>query len=61
MKYDVMMRDRKGKITLYKTCPNRAYAVTVARAENTAQYAKGIYIADPRFVEYYAVPHKDKT
>ena len=59
-KYDVVMR-KNGKDTLYKVCPNKAYACTVAREENTAQYMKGIYIADPRFVNYIARPHKEEA
>lgn len=58
MKYDVMKKARNEEVVLYKTCPNRAYAYTVATLENTAQYTKGIYITDPRFVNYYIVIHK---
>lgn len=56
--YDVMMKAKNGKAVLYKTCPNKAYACTVARGENTAQYVKGIYITDAKFVNYYVKMHK---
>ena len=60
-KYDVMKKNRKGEILLYKVCPNRGYAYVVATNENTNQYAKRIYIADPRFVDYYIRPHKENA
>ena len=60
-KYDVMKKNRKGEILLYKVCPNRGYAYVVATNENTKQYAKGIYIADPRFVDYYIRLHKENA
>ena len=57
-KYDVMKKEKNSKAVLYKTCPNKGYARVVASGENSAQYAKGIYISDPRFVDYYVVMHK---
>jgi hypothetical protein len=33
----------------------------VATGENTKQYAKGIYITDPRFVNYYVRIHKENV
>ena len=56
--YDVMMKTKGGKPVLYKTCPSKGYARVVAADENTKQYAKGIYIGDVRFVDYYVVMHK---
>ena len=56
--YDVMMKAKGEEPKLYKVCPNKGYARVVASGENTAQYAKGIYIGDPRFVDYYVVAHK---
>ena len=56
--YDVMKKTKNGEAVVYKTCPNKAYACTVARGENTAQYAKGIYITDAKFVNYYVKMHK---
>lgn len=61
MKYEVVKQNKKGEILLYKVCPNRGYAYTVATGENTKQYAKGIYIADPRFVNYYVRIHKENA
>lgn len=56
--YDVMMKAKGEEPKLYKVCPSKAYACVVAREENTAQYMKGIYITDPRFVNYYPVMHQ---
>ena len=56
-KYDVM-KTENGKTTLYKVCPNRAYACVVARGENTAQYNKGIFIGNPNFVNYFVCLHQ---
>ena len=59
-KYDVMMK-KSGEVRLYKVCPNRAYAYTVAKNENSKQYVKGIYIYDPDFVNYYILPHQENS
>jgi len=53
MKYEVMKKAKGVEAILYKKCPNKAYAHTVATSENSKQYAKGITIFDPRFVNYY--------
>ena len=53
MKYEVMMKAKGAEAVLYKTCPSKAYAYTVATAENSKQYVKGITIFDPCFVNYY--------
>ena len=58
MKYEVRMKAKGKESILYKKCPNKAYAYTVARAENSSQYVKGIYITDPRFVDYYVAVSK---
>ena len=56
--YDVKMKAKGEEPKLFKVCPNKGYARVVASGENSAQYAKGIYIGDPRFVDYYVVAHK---
>lgn len=58
MKYEVRMKAKGAEAVLYKKCPNKGYAYTVATSENSKQYAKGIYISDPRFVNYYVAVSK---